>query len=124
MAQEYLCSWALILPGTAFATVGTTQAGFVFPSAMEFVAIRAYADTPPTGASLILNVKLNGVAVVTAANRPTIAAGANVASVVTIFSTSNAAAGDRLTVDVDQVGSTNAGGSDLYLAGWMRERST
>lgn len=122
MAQEYLFSWSLILPGTAF--VGVTQAGFVFPSAMEFVAIRAYADTPPTGASLILNVKLNGVAVVTDANRPTIAAGANPASVVTSFSTSNVAAGDRLTVDVDQAGSTNAGGSDLYIAGWMRERST
>lgn len=121
MAQEYSFFWSLTLLGTAF--VGTTQAGFVFPSGMEFVEIRAYADTAPTGAGIILNVKLNGVAVVTSANRPTIAAGTSAASVVTNFSTSNVAAGDRLTIDVDQVGSTNAGGSDLYIAGWMRERS-
>lgn len=79
------------------------------------VDVRAYADTAPVGATLIIDVNKNGVTVFTTqANRPTVADGAK-ASTTTPPDVTAVAAGDRLTVDVDQVGSGTPG-SDLYVA--------
>lgn len=72
-------------------------------------------DTAPTGASLISDVNKNGTTVyTTAGNRPTVAIGA-FANTPTVFPDVKAvAAGDYLTADIDQVGSTVAG-ADLTV---------
>lgn len=77
-------------------------------------SIRATVGVAPAGASVIVDVNLDGTTVFTTqGNRPTIAAGSTtsgkaVPDVVTV------PPGGRLTVDVDQVGSTTAG-SDLVV---------
>jgi hypothetical protein len=76
--------------------------------------VRAAVNTAPTGAALIVDVNKNGTTIYTdQSKRPSVAAGTNSATgnepAVTAF-----AAGDYLTVDVDQVGST-ATGSDLTV---------
>ena len=76
--------------------------------------VRAAVDTAPAGAALVVDVNKNGTTIYTTqANRPSIAAGTNSATgnnpAVTTF-----AAGDYLTVDVDQVGSATAG-ADLTV---------
>lgn len=79
------------------------------------VDIRAHVDTAPVGASLIVDVNKNGVTLFTTqANRPTIADGAN-ASTTTLPDITAVAAGDRITVDVDQIG-VGTPGSDLYVS--------
>lgn len=80
---------------------------------LTIVNVRATVDLAPTGASLIVDVHKNGTTIFTTqSNRPTIAA-------TTFTDTSTPAvttwaAGEYLTVDIDQVGSTVAG-SDLVV---------
>jgi len=77
------------------------------------------AKTAPTGAALIADVNINGTSLwaTTQANRPTIAISAT-SGTGTSFDTTTISAGDVLTLDVDQVGSTVAGGQvTLILAG-------
>lgn len=63
----------------------------------------------PTGADLIVNPKMDGVAIFTSGNRPRIAAGGRSSGLVTTMSTAAWPALSYLTVDVDQIGSTEAG---------------
>lgn len=78
-------------------------------------AVRASVGTAPTGTSLIVDVKKNGITIFTTqANRPTIAIGANTSGKVTNMDITSLADGDYLTVDVAQVGSTVAG-ADLTV---------
>lgn len=84
--------------------------------------IRAAVNTAPTGASLIVDVNKNGTTIYTTQSaRPTIAASGFTATgnspAITTF-----AAGDYMTVDVDQVGSTVAG-SDLTVTVRLRRVS-
>lgn len=94
------------------ATVGTNKAGVKvrLPYAGTFKKVWVDAETGPTGAALILDIKLNGTSLwaTTPANRPQIAAGAT-AGTQTAFDTTTFAAGDYLTIDIAQVGSTIAG---------------
>lgn len=77
-------------------------------------AVYAGINTSPTGAALIADVKKNGASIFgNAANRPTIAVNGHYAMAGSITATS-LAAGDYLTVDVVQVGSSVAG-SDLTV---------
>ncbi|MCL5074206.1 MAG: hypothetical protein M1136_00930 [Chloroflexi bacterium] len=95
-------------------TVGTKKAAALIGKAATITDVRAYLDTAPTGATFIVDVNINGVtAFTTQANRPTIAISGN-ASTTTLPDVVALAAGDRLTIDVDQIGSTVAG-SDLYV---------
>lgn len=95
-------------------TTGNTKAGAIVGVAGTIVDVRAYLDTAPTGSSFIVDVNKNGTTLfTTAANMPTIAASAN-ASSTTLPDITAVAAGDRLTIDVDQIGSTVAG-SGLYV---------
>lgn len=83
-------------------------------SAATISVVRAAVGTTPAGASVIVDVNMNGTTIYgTQANRPTITAGNNTATGGTASVTS-LAAGDYLTVDIDQVGSTTAG-SDLTV---------
>jgi hypothetical protein len=76
-------------------------------------AVTASVGTAPTGASILVDVTKNGTSIFTTqGNRPTIAIGAF--SGVSGVPELTWAAGEYLTVDVDQIGSTVAG-SDLTV---------
>lgn len=84
--------------------------------------VRAAVNTAPTGSAVVVDVNKNGTTIYTdQAKRPTVAAGTNSATgndpAVTAL-----AAGDYLTVDVDQVGSTVAG-ADLTVTVRVRRSS-
>ncbi len=84
------------------------------PEDVFIIDVAAMVDTAPTDAALIVDVHLNGTTIFTTqANRPTIAAAAFDSGLATP-DVRVAAAGQYLTVDVDQVGSTIAG-SDLTV---------
>jgi hypothetical protein len=81
--------------------------------------VRASVGTAPTGSSIICDVKKNGTTIyTTSGNRPTIAISTNTATANNPDITS-ISAGDYLTVDVDQVGSTIAG-ADLTVSITLR----
>jgi hypothetical protein len=69
------------------------------------------ADTPPTGASLIVDIKADGVSLwnTTPGNRPKLLSGEATGSVVSTFDTTTLPAGTLLSVDIVQVGSTTPG---------------
>lgn len=82
-------------------------------------SVAAMVGTAPTGAALIVDVKKNGTTIFgTAGNRPTVAAGANAATV-GAYSITSVTTGDYLSVDIVQIGSTVAG-SDLTLVVRLR----
>lgn len=91
--------------------VGTGIVQFVAMRACTIVGVRATVAVgkAPTGASVIFDVNKNGTTIFTTqGNRPTIAAAATIGALATPNITA-LAAGDVLTVDVDQIGSTLAG---------------
>lgn len=73
------------------------------PRSLTLQSMAAYVQTAPTGAGLNLRVNKNGSSIAT----PSIAAGATSGSLTGLTETMNA--GDYLTVDITQVGSTVAG---------------
>jgi hypothetical protein len=76
-------------------------------------SVRASVGTAPTGASVIVDVNKNGTTIFTTQSaRPTIAASGFTATGTPAVTTW--AAGDYLTVDIDQIGSTVAG-ADLTV---------
>lgn len=84
--------------------------GFRAPIALEVQHARLSVSTAPTGADLIVDINKNGTTMFTTqANRPKIAAGAYTESATTAPDVVSIAAGDRITCDIDQVGSTVAG---------------
>jgi hypothetical protein len=92
--------------------VETGTARFRFPAAATLIGVSASVNTAPTGASVIVDVHKNGTTVYTTqANRPAIAA-SEFAAAETAPDVTSIAAGDYITVDVSQVGSTIPG-SDL-----------
>lgn len=96
-------------------TTGAKKAAALVDHACTITGVRAYLDTAPTDASFIIDVNINGTtAFTTQANRPTILTTAK-ASSTTLPAVTALAAGDRLSVDVDQIGSSVAG-SDLYVS--------
>ncbi len=100
------------LPGALTVQDGTIRS--YFGEAWSIIAVRASVGTAPVGASIILDVWKNGATIyTTAANKPTIAAGANTVDAA-LPDVTSIAAGDYLTVNIDQVGSTTAG-SDLVV---------
>lgn len=77
--------------------------------------VRASVNTAPTGASIIVDVNKNGTTIFTTqSRRPTIAASGFTATNGTPIEVTALAAGDYLTIDIDQVGSTIPG-SDLTV---------
>lgn len=103
----YIQDYALFSSGAQ--TTGTKKGQVLIPAAGTIVGVSAYIDTAPVGATFILDVNINGTtAFTTQANRPTIADGGN-ASTTTLPDVVAVAAGDRISYDVDQVGSGTAG---------------
>ncbi|SBT63918.1 hypothetical protein GA0070622_0886 [Micromonospora sediminicola] len=94
------------------ATVGTGTYRVYNPTASALTlrsVVASIGGTAPTGSSLIVQVRVDGTAVFTSGNRPTITAGNRYSGVASTFISANWPAGSYLTVDVDQVGSTAAG---------------
>lgn len=101
---------------TGAASVGTKKDGFLAPCDLTVLRIQIYSDVAPTGADLIIDVNKNGTTMFTTqANRPRVVDGDNagadaVPDVLTI------AKGDRIDIDIDQIGSGTAGGDPLRIA--------
>jgi uncharacterized protein YggE len=103
-------------------TAAAKKAGALMPFAGTIVGVRAYLDTAPTGSTFIADLNKNGTTMFTTqANRPTIAISGN-ASSTTLPDVVSLAAGDRLTFDVDQIGSSVAG-ADLYVSVLVRRQN-
>ena len=82
---------------------------------MNIIGATAAVNTAPTGASIIVDVLKNGTTIyTTSANRPTIAVSTFATTVTNTPNVTTLAAGDYLTVNVAQIGSTIAG-SDLTV---------
>lgn len=80
------------------------------------VGVRLMVGTAPTGQALIVDVNKNGATIYTTqSNRPTIAAGSNSGGPGATPDVTSLVAGDYLTVDIDQIGTTVAG-SDLVVS--------
>ncbi|HEY5695229.1 MAG TPA: hypothetical protein VIQ80_00115 [Candidatus Saccharimonadales bacterium] len=100
--------------GTLSVTTGTQR--LPIDGTYTIVGTRLMVGTAPVGANLIVDVKKNGITIYTTqANRPTIVAGQNAGGPGSTPDVVSLAAGDYLTVDIAQVGSTTAG-SDLTVS--------
>lgn len=100
---------AYVETGLGYFLVGANLA----VSAISLVKI--YAKTAPTGASLIVDVNKNGTTIFTTqANRPEIAIDGHSDDSGTPDVTS-LSAGDYLSWDIDQIGSTVAGGDPVLV---------
>jgi len=104
----------------SFAVVGTLVVGtdkaptIVAPCALTIVKVKVAVKTAPTGAALIVDVNKNGTTIFTTqGGRPSIAIGDTTDDSDTPDVTALAET-DKLTVDIDQVGSTIAG-ADLTV---------
>jgi len=94
-------------------STGTLKGGALVGIAGTIVDVRARILTAPVGSTFIVDVNKNGTTIFTTqANRPTVADGENVSST-TAPDVTAVAAGDYLSVDVDQIGSGTAGSNLL-----------
>ncbi len=104
-------------------TTGAKKAALLVTVAGTITDVRARLDTAPAGSTFIVDVNKNGTTIFsTQANRPTIAAAGNASSTTAPDVTSLAVA-DRLSIDVDQIGSGTAG-SDLYVTVTVQRSAT
>lgn len=84
-------------------------------SAWTIRSVRASVGTAPAGASILIDIKINGTTIFTTqANRPAIAVSSNTSGKVTNMNVTSVANGSYLTVDIAQVGSTTPG-ADLTV---------
>lgn len=96
-------------------TVGTGTHRFRFPFAATLLGVSASVSVDPTGSSLIFDVNKNGTTIFTTqGNRPTIAASGFATTTEPAPDVVAIVAGDYLTIDRDQIGST-VSGSDAVL---------
>jgi hypothetical protein len=110
LEASHISEWQVFLAGNQ--STGTKKAQYLVPYAGTIVDVRAYADTAPATQSIVLDLMQNGTTMFsTTGNRPTIAASGH-ASTTTLPDVVAVAAGDRLRLDVIQVG-TGTVGADL-----------
>jgi hypothetical protein len=100
---------------TGTLTTGTDKAPTILaPCTLTITKVKVVVKTAPTGAALIVDVNKNGTTIFTTqGNRPTIAIGDTTADSGTPDVTALAET-DKLTIDIDQIGSTVAG-ADLTV---------
>lgn len=99
--------YVLTYVGTLVVGAGTSR--LPIHRAITITNVRMTINTAPTGASVIVDVNKNGTTIFTTqSNRPTIAISGN-SDLSSVPDITTAAAGDYITVDVDQIGSTIAG---------------
>lgn len=103
------------LSRTGTLTVLAGSAKFPVGASCTVVGVRLAVGTAPTGADLIVDLNKNGTTIFTTqANRPRITAGQSSGGPGSAPDVASLAAGDLLSLDVDQVGSTVAG-ADLTV---------
>lgn len=91
-------------------TVGAGKDRWIAPFSGEILNVIAVVGTAPTGGDLILDIDKDGTTVFTTqANRPTIPAGATESPVSARPDVTTFAAGDVISLGVDQIGVTVAG---------------
>lgn len=97
--------------------VGARPARWQIQFAMRVVEVRTAVGTAPTGSTILVDVNKNGTTIFTTqGNRPSIAiSGFLSAAAVPDAAAAAYVAGDYVTVEIDQKGSTIAG-SDLTVA--------
>ena len=99
----------LKLEATGALTTGIKDR-WIAPFSGEIVNVTAVVGTAPTGATLIFDVHKDGVTVFTTqANRPTVPISGTESPVGQRPDVTKFAAGEVLTLEVDQIGSTVAG---------------
>jgi len=114
-----------ILPCTGELSVGTDVSPLpIFAGgALAITEVYVYVKTAPVGASLIIDVNKNGTTIFTTqANRPQVASGENSDTSGTPDITA-LAKNDKLTIDIDQVGSTTPGSDLVVLVRFTQEVS-
>lgn len=92
--------------------VGGSQALFYNDTGVSLTlrSVRASVSTAPTGASILVDININGVTIFTTqANRPAIAAAGTTSGAVTAINVATIPAGAVLSIDVDQIGSGTPG---------------
>jgi hypothetical protein len=100
--------------GTLTTTTGVNR--LPIDGTYTIVGTRLMVGTAPTGANIIVDIKKNGTTIYTTqANRPTIASGQNAGGPGATPDVTTLTAGDYLTVDIAQIGSTVAG-ADLNVS--------
>lgn len=104
---------------TTALTVGNAKVTFRMPYAFTLTEVRASVTTAPTGSTLTVNIKENGVSVLSTIL--SIDAGektSTTAATPAVISDTALADDSEITIDINQVGSTVAGaGLKVYLIG-------
>jgi hypothetical protein len=105
---------AIFVPLAGSLAISTNfSSELTIPYDLTFNSVTLRIKTAPTGAAVIVDIKKNGTTIFS--TRPQIADGATTGGTGAVFSSASAAAGDVLTFDVAQVGSTIPG-QDLTIA--------
>jgi hypothetical protein len=100
--------------GLLAVTTGTSR--LYIDDSWTVLQVRASVNTPPQGASIIVDVFKNGSTIfTTTGNRPAIAAGANTAVSAAAPDIPSLVPGDYLTVNIVQVGTGVNPGADLTV---------
>lgn len=100
--------------GTLTAATGKDRVNM--PFAGEVVSVRAVVGTAPTGAALLVDLNKNGTTMFTTQpNRVTVPIAGTVPVAGAVPDVKTFAAGDVLSIDVDQIGSGTAG-ADLVVS--------
>lgn len=90
-------------------TVKPNAMSIIAPCALTVTEIRLAVDTAPTDAALIIDINKNGTTMYTTQeNRPAIAID-GISATATDPDIASISLGDKITLDIDQVGSTIAG---------------
>lgn len=108
--------------GFVFTLTGTLATGtslapaLIATGGLTIAKVYAYCKTAPTGASVIIDINKNGTSIWNSnqANRVAITAGLTTPATQTSFDTTALVENDLLTIDVDQIGSTEPG-ADLTV---------
>lgn len=90
-------------------TVTSGKTKFVFPVEAVLLGVTPSVNTAPTGSDIIIDLNVNDVSVFDPGVRPRIVEGSEIGPEVSTFLDATMQAGDYLTIDIDQIGSTNPG---------------
>lgn len=100
-------TFTFTVAGNAAVQIGMLR--FYVEDAYVIEKVRVSAGVGPTGGDLIVDVNKNGTSLFNAANRPRVVANTNTGT--SVPDVTSLAAGDYLTLDIDQIGPTTPGTS-------------
>lgn len=101
---------------TGVLTTGVNKIGWLSDGTYTITKIKIYSSIMPTGADIIVDIHKNGVSLFTTqVNRPTVIVGTNLGTDRTNMDITTVVENDYVSLDIDQVGSTIAGGNNLIV---------